>query len=606
MQAQIVDMLEKDAEFQYMFANAVNSVKGEALEKHGSARLIGFFQNVGGPAMARCLANAFANDNRLVKCASRVHNVPELFVTEFSVSLKPKTAASKIEVVTGVNEWNSATHKDTQRIIRDGFTIRDTRDDSEKSELAKGDYRQTIANPDLPGRYNIIMSGYGDKDVHILKAEGGPKGMLVVVDPETRKYFTAGSTALYTSSQPMEQKNTVWDDAVSLDNMEPFEKYILVNEKFMCSVPFKVKSGMSVDKDLSKLQVKWLDHVDHQGRSTPGGDSQGCVPMCSDSWGDEWLVPVSGGGRMRKVDGSTLIPRDAWKAYKLESKDESEESGAQREARQQLFTPATYGEVLDTMTKAGLHNVMVESKDDGIAYSIHLNDVIDQDNLSYKKAAIRLVRDYGLRLDDVEDMLKEACASFKARRVVKMAQQQVSMPPPPYLPMGTDPTTGVPVDWFKEQLVRGKTIGVPKPMRAGPGSGINFGGEGALQAGQAENSPASGEPPQPDQKAMQLAQDAGQAGQGTVFDQAVIGGMAKTYDVSSVIDGYMPDFMKSLDKLGRVLFMFYWKNDDFAERYGDQDLSQMEDSLRGVFKNYGDLLLDLKQKTIEPDTAVEA
>jgi len=73
------------------------------------------------------------------------------------------------------------------------------------------------------------------------------------------------------------------------------------------------------------------------------------------------------------------------------------------------------------------------------------------------------------------------------------------------------------------------------------------------------------------------------------------------YDTSNAIDSYIPEMMKALDRVGRILFLFYWKNTDFAERYGDQDLIEMEDHLRAVFKSLGDLILSLRQRTIDAE-----
>jgi hypothetical protein len=47
--------------------------------------------------------------------------------------------------------------------------------------------------------------------------------------------------------------------------------------------------------------------------------------------------------------------------------------------------------------------------------------------------------------------------------------------------------------------------------------------------------------------------------------------------------------------------MYYWHNDKFKERYGQQDMIELEDNLRNVFENLGELTLFLKQKTIEPE-----
>jgi len=101
-----------------------------------------------------------------------------------------------------------------------------------------------------------------------------------------------------------------------------------------------------------------------------------------------------------------------------------------------------------------------------------------------------------------------------------------------------------------------------------------------------------------DLQAAGLGQEAANAGQKQVFDHSTIGGLSKVYDSGAVIDSYVPELMKSLDRLGRILFLFYWKNEEFTERYGNADMAEMEDTIRGVFKSFGDLVLQLREKTI--------
>ena len=66
-----------------------------------------------------------------------------------------------------------------------------------------------------------------------------------------------------------------------------------------------------------------------------------------------------------------------------------------------------------------------------------------------------------------------------------------------------------------------------------------------------------------------------------------------------MVDKYLSDLMKGMDRVGRIMFMFYWHQDDFADRYGKTDLPELEDSLRNTFEALGDLVLFLKQKSIE-------
>jgi hypothetical protein len=110
---------------------------------------------------------------------------------------------------------------------------------------------------------------------------------------------------------------------------------------------------------------------------------------------------------------------------------------------------------------------------------------------------------------------------------------------------------------------------------------------------------------QPDQNAMQVAQQASNSGQKEVFDTAMVSGMLKAVRQDSLVDRYLGDLMKALDKLGRILFMFYWHQEEFEDRYGKADLPELEDSLRNAFEVLGDVCLFLKEKTVAGGAGVE-
>jgi hypothetical protein len=109
------------------------------------------------------------------------------------------------------------------------------------------------------------------------------------------------------------------------------------------------------------------------------------------------------------------------------------------------------------------------------------------------------------------------------------------------------------------------------------------------------------DPRGPDQQALAVAQQAAQTGQREVFDTAMFGSMLKAVRQDSMVDRYLGDLMKGLDRLCRVLFLLYWHGDEFADRYGSQDLPELEDGLRNAIEVVGDVVLALKSKSIEPD-----
>jgi hypothetical protein len=45
--------------------------------------------------------------------------------------------------------------------------------------------------------------------------------------------------------------------------------------------------------------------------------------------------------------------------------------------------------------------------------------------------------------------------------------------------------------------------------------------------------------------------------------------------------------------------MFYWHNDDFEERYGKQNMPQLEDALKDNIRAIGDLIGYLRDKSVQ-------
>jgi hypothetical protein len=87
-----------------------------------------------------------------------------------------------------------------------------------------------------------------------------------------------------------------------------------------------------------------------------------------------------------------------------------------------------------------------------------------------------------------------------------------------------------------------------------------------------------------------------QRGVGSLFEHGVVGALTNTFDSAALIDTYMPDMQTALDRIGRVLFLFYWKPEDFATAFGADDQTQLENKLVSNFKSFGDLVMDLLQK----------
>jgi hypothetical protein len=105
------------------------------------------------------------------------------------------------------------------------------------------------------------------------------------------------------------------------------------------------------------------------------------------------------------------------------------------------------------------------------------------------------------------------------------------------------------------------------------------------------------------QQAVEKANEAAASGVKEVFDVSVISGLLDKADTTELRKDYITDMVRGMDKVGRMLFLFYWHRDEFEDRYGTNDLMKLEDTLKNVFESTGDLVLFLKEKTaFSPDS----
>ena len=104
----------------------------------------------------------------------------------------------------------------------------------------------------------------------------------------------------------------------------------------------------------------------------------------------------------------------------------------------------------------------------------------------------------------------------------------------------------------------------------------------------------------PDDGLLMQAQQAAQQGQKELFDASSLQTMLKTMRRDIVDDEDVSHLTGAVDRLGKMLFKFYWHNDDFAERFGQADMPEMEDSISNNFESLDALVLMLEERNLSP------
>jgi hypothetical protein len=91
---------------------------------------------------------------------------------------------------------------------------------------------------------------------------------------------------------------------------------------------------------------------------------------------------------------------------------------------------------------------------------------------------------------------------------------------------------------------------------------------------------------------------AAQTGEREVFDTATISNLLDTNEIDALLTRFTKDLNVALDRLGRLHFLLMLHRSKFVDRYGSDDIVDIEDSLNNVFKGLGELVLKLKEREI--------
>jgi hypothetical protein len=388
------------------------------------------------------------------------------------------------------------------------------------------------------------------------------------------------------SKAPVKAPSTEMFTLGTLGDKDAFQKFLnglkpageaQVNASYPYPSDSKTKRTIFIEADGSQAigPIKLSPGVSSGGSKTYKAD--GCWDLDI-----EEVVVSPAHRRIKIVDRVLYVPETAKaKSYKHDYGDPELRLGTARDIDHKILH--SYDEVKVACSPMG--------------YTARLNDKVAFSQLSKKDAYVSLVRDIGLSTSDAKDMLTKAAAlENPSARFEKQAQPFfapgiVATPDIPPVPMGVNPVLGVPEQYPQAQTMNastGQPGNIQNQMIMNSLTGMGQGG---------------GLP----QESVDAIMQAAQSGDRDVFDVANISELINRTDIDTPLDQYMADLSTALDRLGRIYFLILFHGDKFAERFSQEDLPSMEESIRTVFLNLGELILKLKERKIQSDagSAVE-
>lgn len=547
-----------------------------------------------GSRIARPLAELMAKYPQVGDAVARFYDVPSLLekasAADINIAFSGGADASDegaVRVITADTPEDLSnfdfTPAEQQRILAEGEVYRDSRKNT--TLVYRTRENKILSKPAGAGVYSVLTRGAKTAKGLFFPVTttigDGHSSVGVLADPDGKGWALVDPRGVLARVDKLEQEWSDFFAKLPSASAQVGKTYMAVGPTGgAASVPFEVLKR-ETDGDATRLYVyvptwpvvKTRDSklnscydgpvVRHtaEGIDLVGRDLGCCGPTTSNDQTykrrDARIVCIQPGSRSFSKLNDTLLVPDGFKLLEL-----GEQGGLD-------FRPGTELDMTSYLYKqAGLKDLYVEFS--GRTFQVEAGGR-NSGSLTRKEAMRRLVLDCAVGVDDAYNMLDSAVTEKRAHFLVKPA---FSVSPGDIDSMRrTTGFLGNPGD-----LPVSRHLVIPE-----------------LRGGSAQ--------PMGQDDIANVLQQAAATGQKEVFDTASLAALVSTTRVGDSVDELLSDIVLGLDRIGRVLFMFYWHNDKFIERYGEDDMKELEDALVNSFTGVGDLALFLKKAVIEPDVA---
>jgi len=526
----------------------------------------------------------------VIKMSSVIEREPEEKLLKIAVKIDMEQPMG--------DEISSMSSDEKCKLMQEGVYIKDKRMNVSKAYNVQTEMKMT--NPTETGIYEVLTSpGKFEKCLIVMDPHAAScrKNFATIIrlDGE-RNWLSTHGTYVWVNSELNPEKYRKWYDEQKDVKTLPIDKsglYVIIGEHGQGTLPFKVKKSIGEGNGVHSYDVDFKRGV---SRARPDHLPNDSVPLSAfDDYhyeDGERIILTGRPGRFATSRGELRIPTGC-KLIKCKSfpkaKDRPGSDGGYDNEKYDEYSSKTPAIQLGSIQDIQL---LCMQKTAGMKiYHSGTEVSINGSAMSPMQGLIHLVRNHGLREKEARVMLQEAEKNKVARYRIKYADEYNEMqhsgptaPPWPDQPSGWDPLTG-------GRANTKTTLEANLPI---PDMSANKTDRSVYQPNNVNQQPYA------DMQVQQVAQQAAQSGQKEVFDTSMIASLIKATRDDSMVDRWLPDLMKGMDRIGRVLMIFYWHQESFSERYGKSELPELEDGLRNAFEALGDIILTLRQKTIDP------
>jgi hypothetical protein len=565
----------------YSLHTVEDFIDKDVLTKPSSMDLITFIKKAGSENFKK-IAEVLTQED-IWKCVTRVYPVEELKaeLADIASAQSVKIASAQEEVPHGVTlvrvddaldskVASSFTEEEKSQLFVEGYIVKNAVEGKDATKMYLEDEKDSFQAVTESGKYKILnKSGdlvealvfVGPIAIDAVGSSRGGANSKIVINPSTKSYVDTCGEVYFRNSQDTVKaseeigKKMLVEGGQEFGSMSVGNTYLIVGGDQTSYGPFEV-----------------LDKVKDNGATTVSVRQSYCC--CGGSYNTVNIRPVDLENNSISRAGDTIyVP----KGYKFL---EVKEVGYKNEDTVNI-RPGDFSTVIDALTaKGGLKAIFEKSNNDLVTsiegktasftnrgdFVYYLCDTMSLPLVSSEKIASKLI-DEGVR-------------SFKA----------VFMPKTAAYPDIVDPNTS-------DGVMRD---GTPQQMQAGESQTMVPSTPADIPA----TDPMFGTWDKANPQELSLLERASNADSREVFDPAMIGILVRTTRAESIVQEYIPEFIDNLDRMIRLLLLFYWHNAEFADNYGIDEMADFEDLLLSTIKTTGKTILFLKQKSVESSSGM--
>lgn len=491
-----------------------------------------------------------------IESVKSLQNAPKAHVP---LDVQIKSAA--VQVYGPLSDTFGLSIEEVDQFNKKGYYIKDARDESEKSKVLQVPARLDFSIVSSPGVYEIY-----DKDLKKRKIVVLFKAASESVRASSRHNALPSVTAfkyyafLDGSSTPKVFRRT--DVPIYYTKQLPQDEFVKVIEG-LPQVTKNIVDSKRVPKELSDIIKNMSDKEEDSIRISPTSFDSVLFVEPSGFYYETWdlgdVLYLSKGKSIRRYKDVSFIPENTRLAVRSSVSNTS--------------PSADSSYVLDALKKVA-HPVK-------IYFDVNANYVINNKRLEKLGALEHLVVDWGLSESDALRLIKTAEICKQARFFVKRAEDfpvKIYQEERPAVDFSGEVTTEF-APGIRAIMPLEVERWVPGLKRPEPLANIM-------------------EPPPI--TVITTLKRISDANDGDVFDLGLLSGLLHNTRSANVVKELVPDVMRGLDGLGRILFALYRHKEKFIDLYGKGDYERLLDQIRSNLELSGDVVMDIVQQKIDP------